>query len=373
MIYICLLLLLFSCSHYYQDTAAQLQKGHFEEAEKNLSKADLHYTASNDAALLLLSRAMVYFQSGQLEKSTNDFEKALDAIDYYKQTSLPEIAGQTLLQDDVAAYVPPSFEESLARFYLSLAFLHLRQEDNAAATVYYLENHAGQNPLTTYLLATLFQRRGDSSNAQILYSKLKVEPPKGNVLLIHHRGTSPEKRSEMAKTSIVSAALLETILKVNDVKPALSTLTGVPIPVLYNTPRPTSILKIDHQSHIPIVSYDIALAAEAHLTQEMPWTAARAAARIFIRRGVVASTKEKAQPLMDIAMFISNIATRADTRSWNTLPSCIDLYHLDLEPGQHAVQIGKQNLTVTVKPNDLTVIELFQPTSNNLFNPKEVP
>ncbi len=350
----------------------QLQEGRFEEAEKNLSKADQHYTASNEASLLLLARAMVYFQSGQLDKSSQDFEKALDAIDYYKQTSLPEITGQTLIQDDIAAYVPPPFEESLARFYLALVFLHQRQEDNAAATIYYLENYSQQNPLTTYLLATLFQRRGDASNARVLYSRLQMEPPKGNILLVHHRGVAPQKRTEMAKTSIVSAAILETILQIKDVKPALSTLTGIPIPVLFNTVRPPSILKVDHHSQSPIISYDIAKAARAHLDQEMPWTAARAAARLLIRRGLVAATKKDYQPLMDIAMLISNIATQADTRSWTMLPSCIDLYHLNLEPGQHQVQVGKQTVTFTVKPKDLTIVEIFQPSSNNLFTLKEI-
>ena len=369
MIYLCLLLLLFSCSApYYQDAAAQLREGRFVEAEKNLSKVD---TDSNEAALILLSRAMVYFQSGQLNKSTRDFEKALDVIDYYKQSSLPEIAGQTLIQDSIAAYVPPPFEESLARFYQALAFLHQGQEDNAAATVYYLESHSGQNPLTTYLLATLFQRRGDISNARVLYSRLKLDAPAGNVLLVHHRGMAPQKRTEIAKSSMVSAAILETILQIKDVKPALSTLTGIPIPALVNKVRPTSILKIDHHSQSPTISYDIAKAAEAQLDQDMPWTAARSAARLLIRRGLVASTKENYQPLMDIAMLISNLATQADTRSWTLLPSCIDLYHLNLDPGPHQVQIGKQKVAINIKPKGLTIIEIFQPSSDNIFTPKE--
>lgn len=365
MIYFCLLLLLCSCSHYYQDAATQLRNGRFEEAEKKLSKVD---AASNEAALLLLSRAMVYFQSGNFQKSSCDFEKALDAIDYYKQISIPEIAGQTLIQDDIAAYVPPPFEESLARFYQALAFLHLGQEDNAAATLYYLENHLEQTPLTTYLLATLFQRRGDS-NARVLCSRLKVEAPKGNVLLVHHRGVAPQKKTEIAPISVVSAALVERILETKDVKPALSTLVGVPIPTLVNTKRPTNILKVDRP---PIVSFDIARAAENHLEKEMPWTAARAAARLLIRRGLVAATKEKVQPFVDFAMLISNLATQADTRSWATLPSCIDLYHLDLKPGQHRVQVGKQTVTITVKEKDLTIVEIFQPSSDKLFTPKEI-
>jgi hypothetical protein len=370
MIYFCLLLLLCSCSHYYQEAATQLQNGCFEEAEKNLSKADQHYTASKEAALLLLSRAMVYFQSGDLLKSTNDFEKALDAIDYYKQISIPEIAGQTIIQDSIAAYVPPPFEESLARFYQALSFLHLGQEDNAAATLYYLENHAEQNPLTTYLLATLFQRRGDS-NARVLYSRLNVEARKGNVLLVHHRGIAAQKKTAIAPMSIVCAAHVEAILKMNDLKPALSSLAGVPIPVLLTTARPTNILTVDRRSQPPIVSFDIDTAAEEHLDKEMPWTAARAAARLLIRRGLVASTKEEAQPFVDFAMLISNLVTQADTRSWTTLPSCIDLYHLNLEPGPHQIQAGKQTVIITVKSQDLTIIEIFQPTSDKLFTLKE--
>lgn len=375
MIYICLFFLLFSCSaHYYRDAAVQLREGRFEEAEKNLAKADLHYTQTNEAALFLLSRAMVYFQSGQHDKSHQEFEKAFDAIDYYQQKSAVEITGQTLLQDDIGAYVPPFFEVTLARFYQALSFLHQGQEDNAAATVYYLENHLSptdQNPLTSYLLAALFQRRGDNSNAKILCSRLKLEPPKGNVFFIHHRGMAPQKKSRMAKASIVSAVLLEKILQVNDIRPALSTLTGVPIPVLYNTTRPTWTLKIDRELHQPTLVYDVARAAEDHLEKEMPWTAARAAARILLRRGVVASTKKDYQPLVDMAMLISNAVTQADTRSWAMLPSCIDLYHLDLKPGEHQIQIGRQSRIITIKPKELTIIEIFQPTSENIFITQE--
>jgi tetratricopeptide (TPR) repeat protein len=431
MFYICLFLLLFSCSsHYTRDATAQLREGRFEEAEKNLSKADRHYTTSNNSVLFLLSRAMVYFQSGQFGKSTQDFNKAFDAIDYYKQKSVPEIASQTLIQDDLGAYVPPHFEESLARFYQALAFLHTGQEDNAAATLHYLENHVkqdDQNPLTTYLLAALFERRGDSSNARVLCNRLHVDTPKGNVLIIHHRGTAPHLKSETSSVSIVSAALLEEILHVSDVKPALSTLVGIPVPVLAHSTTPNAALKIQNQLASPKSSlnnkipdwasakapaielsekgvvlpqyypfsnnlnpgalappnrgfycltspkltFDIARAAEAHLDKEMPWTAARAAARILIRRGAVASTKEKFQPIVDVAMFISNITTKADTRSWAMLPSCIDLYHLDLEPGKHNIQAGRQNLSMIVKPHDLTIVEIFQPTSENIFITKE--
>jgi len=205
----------------------------------------------------------------------------------------------------------------------------------------------------------------------VLFSRLQIDPPKGTVLLVHHRGMAPQKKTELAPVSIVSAALVETLLQTTNLKPAISSLTGIPIPVLQTIPRPTSILSLDRKSQAPTVSFDIDTAAEKHLDQELPWTAARAAARLLVRRGLVASTKEKAQPFVDFAMLISNIATRADTRSWAMLPSCIDLYHLDLEPGIHQVQVGKQSINVAVKENGLTILEIFQPSSDKLFTLKE--
>jgi uncharacterized protein len=376
MIYFCLFLLLFSCSApYYRDAAAHLQEGQFEKAEKSLAKADLPYIRSNESPLLLLSRGMVYLQAGKFDQSAKDFEKGLDAIDYYRQTSAPEIAAQVLLQDDLGAYIPPPFEGALARFYQALAFLHQGQEDNAAATLHYLENHqAEQNPLTAYLLATMLQRRGDSSNARVLLARLNLEESPGNVLIVHHRGTAPRKRSETAPISVVSAALVETVLAIEDARPALSTLVGVPVPVLSYPVSFSSGLRLDHRICKPTLSFNVAEAAQASLDKEMPGIAARAAARLLLRRGAVAAVEEESQPLMDIAMFISNAATRADTRTWAMLPSAIDLYHLNLEPGEHRIQIGSGQLDFNVTSKELALIEIFQPASDNLhFITKETP
>jgi hypothetical protein len=367
MIYLFLLLLLTGCTHHlYQDAAVQLREGHFNEAADHLVKADLPYRDCNESTLLLLSRAMVYFQSGNTKETLSDFEKALDALDYYKQKVAHEVVGQTLLQDDIAAYVPPPYEEQLARFYQALAFLDAGDEANAAASVYYLENHDHKNPLTTYLLATLFQRRGDHSNARILYSRLGHENVDGNVLIVHHRGILPQKKSEIAPCSVVSTVLLEALLAAHKVEPALSTLVGVPVPVFEESHLPHSRLSINTQSLTPKVCYDIAATADDHLQKEIPVIATRAAARLLIRRAAVASTKKEYQPLMDIAMLVSNAATQADTRSWNMLPSSIDLYHLTLEPGLHKLQLNGKEFTVTVKSKELAVVEIFQPTHKTI-------
>jgi hypothetical protein len=200
----------------------------------------------------------------------------------------------------------------------------------------------------------------------ILYARLGLENGKGNVLLVHHRGIAPYKKSEIAPVSIVSAVLLETILAVENVRPALSSLTGVPVPALCPIRPAASAIEIDHRRLQPTLHYDVAMAAESALDEEMTTIATRAAARMLIRRGAVAATKEPYQPLMDIAMLISNAATRADTRSWSMLPSCIDLYHFDLEPGRHQLQAGSRTLDLEVPSKGLTLVEVFQPSSEKI-------
>jgi len=356
MIYIYLLLLLTACApHYLGDAAFQLREGRFAKAEQQLAKADVPFQKSKDAPLLLLSRAMVYFQAGEMTKALLDFSKASDAIDYYSRTLAHEFAGQTLVQDDVGPYIPSPFEIELSRIYEALAFLHQGDESNAAATLLYLENHNYRNPLATYLLAALFDRRGDHSNARVLQTRLNIPSNHGNVILVYHLGKVPVKKSEVAPTSVVSGALLESILAAYKVEPALSTLSGVPVPVLED-------FKAIYLPYKPVLRYDIAQAAHEHLDKEMPFIATRAAARLLIRRAAVASVKKEAHELMDIGMLIANAVTKADTRSWNMLPAAIELHHLSLPPGQQTFN----NMTFDVKEKGLTIVNIFQPNKEPL-------
>jgi len=321
MILLIFLILFAGCLPRYSDAVADFRGQRFDAAEEKLRKADLPYTSSKDAVLFTLNRAMVRFVKGDIDASLRDFQTALDAIDYYSQFSAPELAAKTLLEDSVGAYRCPPFEIALARFYYALALLQKGDEDNAAAVLYYLENHDQATTLTSYLLALLLDRRGDASNAAILYKRAGAERG-ARALCIRHIGAAPYKISVMAPASIVSAAALEVILDQFKVRPALSTLTGVPVPQLQGIDVPV-------QTGPCLLQYDIGKAAEEQLDKDLPDIAVRAAARILLRRAAVASAKERHQPFADLGMLFANILTTADTRSWETLPSRIEIVEID--------------------------------------------
>ena len=67
-------------------------------------------------------------------------------------------------------------------------------------------------------------------------------------------------------------------------------------------------------------------------------------------------------------MLVANEITRADTRSWTTLPALIDLTHFNVNPGCHTVNISvvdklcgvvNQSYQIKVKPNDLCIVHVF--------------
>ncbi len=344
----CCLILLFasSCSTYKQATH-HYHEGRLEKAEASLKKADLPYAASKNSSLLLLDRALIRFAQGKTKESCHDFQKALSSIDYYRKITPTELALQTLLEDSTGAYIPPPFEKQLAYLYYAFALFQEGDEENATALLSYLENHRQEeeeeNPIATYMLALALDRRGDVSNAEILLRRIGIDGPLSSTLTIVHAGRSPEKISYLSPISVVSLVALEELLGVSGIKPALSSLVGIPLPKLayFSQVRPPLS---------PLITFDIGKAAKNHLEKEEPTIALRAAARLLLRRGLIAAYA-KEHTLLDIGMGVANLTTKADTRSWGCLPEKIYLCVPDN---------AKKTLPLDVKKEELKIVHLFE-------------
>jgi len=374
-----LLILLFFCRCASRQAAvADYERLDLERAEEKLSDASLPYRQCKDAVWLSLDRAMVRWTQNKLEESLNDFSSALDAIDYYQQKSIPEELSKTIFQDDLGAYQPAPFEVTLARLYYAFALLQKKDEDNAAALLYYLENRQTEqeNPLATSVLALLLERRGDASNADLLYRRIKMERPseaKATLLCALHQGVVPKKVSVLEPISIVSAAALETILGMRDVRPALSTLRGIPVPKLEHQPFfPPIGVRLDGEPLSFPLTYDVKEAGALCLEKELPQTALRAAARLIMRRALVASSKQN-HTFLDLAIWVANTATEADTRAWGMLPSRISLVRVDLEPGHHIMEIDGKSISFELKKGDLHTVHFVCPKPQKTLILENIP
>lgn len=387
--------------------------GQIELAEQNLDKAVIQqmpeqYTQSNDAVWLLLDRATIRFSNGNLDGAIEDYRQALAAIDYYNQPSSIEKMAQIALQDDYIAYNGEDFEQILTPVYLSLALMQKQDLSNAMALLRNAETMQQQtkerysscpytshfelvdNALAKYLLALLCEKKGDISNAKILYeqtakligqskvdydlAQLNADESKRNatIVIVCHNGNVPVKVSTTAPASVASAAALEIFLGATGHEPALANLAGIPIPELVESagslPLPAQAF-LDSQYYSPLRTfYDIGKTAYFQLEQKKPVIVARGVARLAVRRGLVAYVQgenDSIGALVDFGMFIANLKTKADTRSWSTLPTRVDLARFDVEPGTHQLKFVLGNFpklgpyTVDVKAGGLCVINLF--------------
>lgn len=360
------------------------------------------YSKSGDAVWLLLDRATTRFANNEIDDAINDYRLALEAIDFYNQDCLNELIGKIVLQDEIGAYPGEDFEQILARIYFALALLHqgdtgnayalLRQAEEAqlAKRSQYrnseiFENYTlADNALGKFLFATVLDKRGDHSNADILYEETKnlvgtnafaqvgsidCEKEAATILFVCHNGNAPYKISEITDASLASMIALEFFLAATDITtPALSSLPGIPTPALCDWPNsypiPTNI-SVDQCLRPLIPWYDVAATADTELEQKMPVIVARGAARFLIRRSVVSYVSEQnenAAPFVDIAMLLVNLATKADTRTWGSLPNRIDIARIDVAPGDHSIEIQScrsERHRIHLQKGDLCVINIF--------------
>lgn len=364
------------------------------------------YIESKEASWLLLDRATTRFAMGKTDEAIGDYAKAMESLDYYAQESSAERVAQLLVQDETGAYQADDFEQVLARVYFALALLHEGDESNAYALLRQAEEYIQErrciytripfmrqyqlpdNGLSKYLFALLLDKRGDHSNADILFQQASYLIPKtqtnhsyhcrkgqqATVLVLCHNGNVPRKVSATSPGSVASMAALEFLLATKRVDPAWSTLTGIPVPTLKrsaaSSPMPT-YAEIDGVNQPAMPVYSVCYAAEAELQQKMPIIVARGAARLLMRRCAVGYFQEQDPTLgmlADFTMFMINDQTKADTRSWTTLPAFIDAVRFDLEPGSHQLTLrvydpylglNQKHFSLQLEPHDLCIIHVF--------------
>ncbi|MBN4066963.1 hypothetical protein JYU14_02650 [Simkania negevensis] len=406
LLFFCLVILCGCSSHtsFRDKYALAYQQGNFAEADQILTKKidrelpQGNITKSGDATWLLLDRATVRFAMGSDKGSIDDYKQAIKALDFFRQALFSESIGKILLSDKVGAYPAENYEQLLARLYFALALIQNNDVNNGIALLKQAESLQQEylqlyqktaymdgfsleaNPVAKYLLALYSEKNRDSSNAKILYRQVSqligsdnfdrfevlTDPDLAALLLLGHNGNAPYKVSVKSPASQASALGLAFFLQGTDVgSGAFSALPGIPVPELMNWPAGSPIplsASLDGITRHLVRWYNIDRVAREELKQARPIIIARGVARLLIRSGAVVMVGEKSRDLQDaltVAMFIANIATEADTRSWATLPYAIDLARFDLVPGEHILSVAGRQFSIALKEGEVCIVNLF--------------
>lgn len=355
------------------------------ELEK-IKKEEIPYNNflnSKDSVWFYLNLATMQFAKGDVRSASLNYKYALEALNYFNQASSLDNAKELLIDDNQGAYSGPIWEQTLTRLYFALTLFKMKDYGNARAILKNAEEYSNEynysNPLCKYLFALFLEKEGDESNAEILYRQAesclgkpleRSSKDLATVLIICHNGNAPFKFSKHVPASTTSLLMLENFLAQYKKPIALSCLPGINVPALAKNINSFAIkteASIDgfSKSLIPFFSIDLALSKTLH--DELPLIEARSLARYLIRRSCIyAAQRQNADfgAILDLGCLVLNAMTEADTRSWCTLPSQIDLARFDLDEGKHTfdLKIGSKQLStkeIDVKRGQMYVINIF--------------
>jgi hypothetical protein len=369
----------------------------YDEALKNIEKeAD----SKTDRVLYLLNKGMVLRMKRDFTASNVAFEAAKAEMDRLYAASVSENALSVMVNDSTVSYSGDNYERVLLHLYMALNYLELGDPDSARVEALQVDaklrefaekvadSKYTEDAFTLYLTGLIYEDEGEFSDAMISYrSAYKVYKKYQTNFSLAMPAVLKTDLMRMAKQQGLTDEL-ERYKKEFAFEPlntpAIPAGQGELVFVLNNglapIKREKAINSLDGRSgtmvRIALPSYEtrsnnvvaarvfvndrrattelmenIDAIAEKTLDEHMPAIIARSVARVVIK--AAASKKARDAALNNnnndnamagmfgaLALQVAAVASeRADTRSWLTLPSNIQLARMSLPPGSYNVKV----------------------------------
>lgn len=356
--------------------------------------------SQKERVLYLLNKGMVLRMKRDFAGSNVALEAAKAEMDRLYAASVSENALSVMVNDSTVSYSGDNYERVLLHLYMALNYLELGQPDSARIEALQVDaklrefaekipdSKYAEDAFTLYLTGMIYEDGGEWSDAMISYrsayniykkyltnyavampSMLKLDlmrmakqqglkdelnqyksefgielsdnkggaKDQGELIFVLNNGLAPIKREKAVNAfdgvsgSIVRVALPSYESRNNNVVAARISVS--------NKQATTELVE------------DIDAIAKKNLDSHMPAIIARSVARLVVK---AAASKRARQVAMNnnnnndamvgmlgaLAFQVAAVATeRADTRSWLTLPSNIQLARLSLPPGSYSVKV----------------------------------
>jgi hypothetical protein len=392
----CLLLLqgCASYSHSFEPIDAKLANN---DPASALTLLDEQGYNDRNQLLYLLNKAMLLRMQGKFAASNQEFEAAKKIIQAYSAISVTEQSTSFVINDTTITYTGIPLDQVMLHTFEALNYLELGNLNDARVEALQVDvllqrltqdapdSALSVDPFARYLAGMIYEELGEDSDAMIAYrkayqayrehkrlyastvpvylkqdllrlsrrmelqdeyQKYKTEfgahlasqadfpPDDGKVVLFFSNGLAPVKREK-------SQAIYD---------PGSGIVVRISLPYYQNRPTPVSHLRLgtgNYHSESERVE-NISSIARATLQSALPGITARAMGRA-ITKYQMAREARRQDDLAGILVNIMNVVTeRADTRSWLTLPSNIQMARLNLPAGNYTltVELLGQNGTV---------------------------
>lgn len=373
-----------------------------------------------DRVLYLLNKGMVLRMKRDFAGSNQALEAAKAEMDRLYAASVSENALSVMVNDSTVSYSGDNFERVLLHLYLALNYLELGQPDSARIEALQVdlklrefaekvpESKYAEDAFTLYLTGLIYEDRGEWSDAMISYrnaykvykkyqanyavtmpSMLKTDLmrlSKKLGLLDEYDKYKSEFGIEIAtnKGKVADYGELVFVLNnglapikrekaVNSFDAVTSSMIRVSLPSYEsrNNNVVAARISVNENQTLTELMEDVDAIAKKNLDSHMPAIVARSVARIAVKavaskkaREAAAQNKNNDNGMVGVlgalAFQVAAVASeRADTRSWLTLPSNIQLGRLSVPPGSYRVKVellgANQQVVATHEYADIVV------------------
>jgi hypothetical protein len=365
-----------------------------------LSNIEKQSESKNDRVLYLLNKGMVLRMKHDFAGSNVAFEAAKAEMDRLYAASVSENVLSVMVNDSTVSYSGDNYERILLHLYMALNYLELGQSDAARVEALQIDaklrefaekvpdsKHV-EDAFTLYLTALIYEDRGEWSDAMISYrsaydvykkyqtnyavpmpSMLKIDlmrmakqqglkdelgkyKKEFGIELPNNKGGAADQ-GELLFVLSNGLAPIKREKAINSYDATTASMVRIALPAYESRPNNVIAARItvnDKQSITELVE-DIDAIAKKNLDSQMPAIIARSVARVVVKAVANKKAREAAMNNKDsdkamagmlgaFALQVATVATeRADTRSWLTLPSNIQLARMSLSPGNYNVKV----------------------------------
>ena len=335
----------------------EFYSGNYEKADRLLSKKT---KTRHNRLLYLVERGVVLHTDGRYEASNKVFLEAAEFARDLETASATRWTASLATNDRAKVYRGEKFERVLIHTYLSMNFLLLENYESALVEAKRVLKQLEENedaflgqPFPRYLVALCFELLGEYQDAYIEYQKVYEDVPDFiglkrelvRMAALLGRGEDLQKWQKLPGPNVsLKDATSEVIFfvqtgkgpeKVSDEMfvPPSHRYTIPTFSSLYSRTRYGIVFHGDKELGRSYQLLDVSIVAQASLDQRL----GKAKFKEAIRKGaqeVIALQTDNllAEVLVRMSFFA---ISKADTRSWETLPGNFQIVRIRLSPGTY--------------------------------------
>lgn len=308
-------------------------------AEKLKEKAN---KKGPDQLVYLLDYATALQSAGRYEESSKAFDKAFYMSDQKDYISVSKQIGSVLVTQGLVQYSGKPFEKDLVTIMSAINYLAMNRPDKARVEIkraYDRVNVTGErNSALGFLAGVVWETLGEYDSARISYKEALDSGYSfpGLIKAIKRMEEFSSRRSTKALSEVIVIYAQGWTPRLNYDLQFRSLPRMVPV---YSKTKKAKV-SVGTQSKKTKEFYSVANAFTKDFKKELSGAAAKRTFSYVVKEGAAHTVSKEDKALGEIIRVLLHSSDWADLRHWSTLPESFQVARLELEPGEHSIDVG---------------------------------